>query len=86
MAEIETILLLDADALAAGERYSTEHGTSISRLVSDFLRRLPAGELNEDELSPNVRRLIGIATGGRPGGDADVAEYHEYLARKYGVE
>ena len=36
-------LLLDPDAVARGERYSRCHVTSLSRLVSDFLRSLRLG-------------------------------------------
>ena len=80
MSDIETTLLLDAEAVAAGERYSAERGTTLSHLVSDFLRHLPS---DRPEISdPVVRRLHGIAAGGSAGID----EYHEYLARKYGVD
>ncbi len=72
-------LLLDPDAVARGERYSRRHGTSLSRLVGDFLRSLPLGA-DESTLTPAVRRLWGIARGG----DADREAYRQHLARKYG--
>ena len=71
-------LLLDPEAVARGERYSRRHGTSLSRLVSDFLRTLP-DDVSEQPVSPIVRRLSGIAAGGK----TDVEAYKEHLYRKY---
>lgn len=34
-------LLLDGDALVYGEAYASYHGTTLSRLVEDFLTTLP---------------------------------------------
>lgn len=78
MPKVAKNLLLDEDAVAAGERYSATHGTTLSRLVSDFLRRLPdeAPEIT----TPAVRRLYGLAAGSTLG----EADYRDYLARKYG--
>lgn len=72
-------LLLDADAIARGERYSRRHATNLSRLVGDFLRSLPLGG-KERPLSPIVERLSGIAAGGKTGR----AAYRGHLYRKYG--
>ena len=72
-------LLLDPDAVARGERYSRRHGTSLSRLVGDFLRSLPLGA-DEATLTPAVRRLWGIATAG----GTDKQQYRNHLVRKYG--
>ena len=71
-------LLLDPEAVARGERYSRRHGTSLSRLVSDFLRTLP-DDVSEQPVSPIVRRLSGIAAGGK----THVEAYKEHLYRKY---
>lgn len=83
MSDIETTLLLDAEAVAAGERYSAERGTTLSHLVSDFLRHLPS-DAPDPPLpkisNPEIRRLYGIAAGGQ----VDEADYKEYLWRKYG--
>lgn len=72
-------LTLDDDAMSRGERYSREHGTSISRLVGDFLRTLPI-EPARGALSPAVRRLLGVAAGR----SVDEAAYRTHLVRKYG--
>ncbi|MGQ0714936.1 MAG: DUF6364 family protein [Gemmatimonadaceae bacterium] len=74
-----TNLSLDVDALERGEIYSRLHGTSVSRLVNDYLRSLPADERLEP-LSPVVRRLRGIAAGA----EAASEEYRRHLRRKYG--
>jgi hypothetical protein len=73
-------LLLDADAVARGERYSQRHGTNLSRLVGDFLRALPLAA-NEESLTPAVRRLWGVARGS----DAEREKYRAHLVRKYGA-
>jgi len=72
-------LSLAPDAIQRGELYSQIHGTSLSRLVSDFLRRLPLGD-QALGLSPAVLRLRGVASSASP----DDTAYHEHLSRKYG--
>ena len=72
-------LLLDPDAVAHGERYSRRHGTSLSRLVGDFLRSLPLSA-ERSTLTPAVRRLWGIAGGAERGREA----YRRHLSKKYG--
>lgn len=72
-------LLLDPEAIARGERYSRLHRTNLSRLVSDFLRSLPLAA-EKSSLTPTVRRLWGVASGGDNGSDA----HRQHLTRKYG--
>jgi len=72
-------LTLDDEAMARGEQYSRQHGTSVSRLVGDFLRALPL-EPERRPLTPAVRRLLGVAAGGDPDRDA----YRAHLNEKYG--
>jgi hypothetical protein len=71
-------LSLDPAAVARGERYSRLHGTSLSRLVGDFLRSLPL-DPPDRPLTPVVRRLFGLAAGGKTHRDA----YRRHLQRKY---
>lgn len=73
-------LLLDEDALEHAESFSRRNGTTLSRLVSDFLRSLPGEDVGLD-FSPVMRRLYGIAEGGT----ADRDTYREYLIAKYGT-
>lgn len=74
-------LSVERAAIERGKRYSQMHSTSISKLVSDFLSSLPVDEESEGQtLSPTVKRLLGVATGG-PGRE----DYHRYLLEKYGA-
>jgi hypothetical protein len=55
-------LLIDRAAIERARRYSRLHRTSISRLVSEFLSRLPVEEESGHAvLTPIVRRVLGIA-------------------------
>ena len=66
------------DLLDDAKRYARENNTTLTRLVSEYLRRLG----NRDILladAPIVRRLTGILPL-----EASVEEYHEYLEGKYG--
>jgi hypothetical protein len=74
-------LLLDEDAVVRGESYSRRHQTTLSRLVSDFLARLPHGE-RELELTPAVRRLLGVAANRATSVGRE--DYREHLNKKYG--
>ncbi|HEX8209393.1 MAG TPA: DUF6364 family protein [Longimicrobium sp.] len=78
MSRVTKNLSLDPAAVERGERYSERHSTSLSKVVSDFLLRLPLDEA-PSELSPIVRRLRGIAKG-----DVDEDDYHRHLLEKYG--
>ena len=69
-------LTVEEDVIEKARRYSTEHGTSISRLVTEFLARLPTGE---SRYTPTVERLIGVLPP-----DVDAAEYYEHLRDKHG--
>lgn len=72
-------LFLDPAAVARGERYSRLHGTNLSHLVDDFLFALPTGD-DDEPVSPVVKRLRGVARGGKTGRSAQ----REHLHRKYG--
>ena len=86
MAKTTKNLSLDAVAVGRGERYSELHHTNLSRLVSDFLARLPVDEAPR-QLSPIVSRLLGVAASPQLAGkkeDEAIDEYQEYLWTKYG--
>ncbi len=69
---------LDPEIVRRAERYSKLHGTSVSRLVSNFLSALPLADDGLPPLSPAVRRLLGVAAGSK-----GVEDYHRYLIGKY---
>lgn len=71
-------LTLDAAAVSRGELHAERHSTSLSRVVNDLLMLLPSGE-EESQLTPTVRRLLGIARG-----DADREDHRAYLVDRYG--
>ena len=74
-------ITVDAAVVERARRYTRQHNTSISGLVGEFLAQLPESEPAEPEdLSPTVRRLLGIAAGG-----PDRDDYRRYLLEKYGT-
>jgi hypothetical protein len=64
--------------LEGAKRYASEHDTTLTRLVSEFLRRL---SIQDDFLAdaPVVRRLSGILSP-----DATVEDYRKCLEEKCG--
>jgi hypothetical protein len=66
------------DLLEGAKRYASEHDTTLTRLISEFLRQL---SIQDDPLAdaPVVRRLSGILSP-----DATVEDYRKYLEEKYG--
>lgn len=65
--------------LESAKVYAGEHGTSLSRLVAEYLSQL---EVEHDLLAdaPTVKRLTGIISD-----DVTKADYHRHLEEKYGV-
>lgn len=88
MSKVAKNLFLDPAVIARGTAYGAQHGTTLSRLVSDFLLRLPLDE-PVLPLSPAVQRLIGAALPRETqAGDLSGVgpqDYHDYLAAKYGA-
>lgn len=68
------------DLLEAAKRYANEHNTTLTRLVSEYLRRLST---QDDPLvdAPIVRRLSGILSP-----DASIEDYRKYLEEKHGAQ
>ena len=74
-------ITVDAAVVERARRYTRRHNTSISGLVGEFLAHLPESDVpGDDNLSPTVRRLLGIAAGG-----PDREEYRRHLLEKYGT-
>jgi hypothetical protein len=72
-------ITLDHETAERARRYTKRHDTSISRLVGEFLSQLPDDKEKDSELTPTVKRLLGIAEGG-----PDREEYRRHLLDKYG--
>ena len=84
MAKTAKNLYLDPEIIEHGERYGRLHGTSLSRLVSDFLRSLPLRQPRQ-EWSPTVQRLVGAGVPrGRTTPSIDEGDYRDHLVNKYG--
>ena len=66
------------DLLKGAKRYAHEHNTTLTRLVSEFLRQLSAQDNFLPE-APVIRRLSGTLSL-----TASVEDYHQYLEEKYG--
>ena len=78
MEKTKLTIRLPSDLLEGAKRYAREHNTTLTRLVSAYLRQLSTdGDLLAD--APIVRRLSGVLPP-----DASVQEYHAYLERKHG--
>jgi NAD(P)H-dependent FMN reductase len=72
-------LSVERNAVERAQRYAELHGTTVSALVDSFLAHLPSAKADTAQLTPTVRRLLGIAAA------ADgVADYREHLDEKYG--
>jgi hypothetical protein len=72
-------ITVDPEVVDRARRYTERHNTSISRLVTEFLSQLPSDDDFGNELTPTVKRLLGIAKGG-----PDREEYRRHLIEKYG--
>lgn len=74
-------ITVDEAVVERARRYTRRHNTSISGLVGEFLSHLPESDgPGEENLSPTVRRLLGIASGG-----PDREDYRRHLLEKYGT-
>ena len=73
-------LSLDTSSIERARAYCEMRGTSISRLVDDFLAALPMEALDRSTLSPTVRRLLGIAATQE---NVSLDDYGAHLEEKY---
>jgi hypothetical protein len=78
MERTKLTIRVDRDLLERAKRYANEHNTTLTRLVSEYLRQL---NVQDDPLAdaPIVRRLSGTLSQ-----KASVDDYREYLEEKYG--
>ncbi len=66
---------MDDRVIARAKRYAEEHGTSVSRMVEDYLNTLSRTDAQQDD-PPILRSLRGIIT------DVDLKDYRTYLEIK----
>jgi len=69
-------LSVEQAVIERARRYSAAQKTSISRLVQQFLARLPGAPGRR--YSATVQRLLGVLPA-----KADVTEYHRHLRHKH---
>jgi hypothetical protein len=72
-------LSIDAETVKKAKRYVAAHGTSLSRLLTQYLASLPDGTLQK-ALPPRVSRLAGILPP-----QTDIEEYKAHLHSKHGL-
>ena len=71
-------LSIDADTVKKAKRYVAAHGTSLSRLLTQYLASLPDDA--RQALPPRVSRLAGILPP-----QTDIEEYKAHLHSKHGL-
>jgi hypothetical protein len=72
-------LSIDGAVVERAKAYAARQGTSVSRLVEDYLALLGDTASAGEDLPPITRRLKGILKGARVGRD----DYRRYLERRY---
>lgn len=72
-------LSVDESVVARAKRFAAKRGTSISRLVEEFLALLAGTNPNTEDLPPILARL----RAGLKDASADPADYKKHLERKY---
>ena len=79
MEQTKLTIRLSRDLHKGAKRYASKHNTTLTRLVSEYLRQLGT---QDDPLAeaPIVRRLSGILSP-----DASIEDYRRYLEEKHGA-
>lgn len=78
MNQTKLTIRLPQDLLEGAKRYARENNTSLTRLVSSYLRQI-ADQNDPLANAPIVQRLAGTLSQ-----DISREDYHEYLEGKYG--
>jgi len=71
-------LSIDAETVKKAKRYVAAHGTSLSRLLTQYLASLP--DDTRQPFPPRVSRLAGVLPP-----QTDVDEYRAHLHSKHGL-
>jgi hypothetical protein len=79
MSTLRLNITVDPAVIERARRYTQQHNTTISRLVTGFLAQPPVEDDSEGPLTPTVQRLLGVAEGER-----DREDYRRHLVEKYG--
>lgn len=73
-------LSVDGAVVKRAKRYATQRGTSVSRLVEQYLELVSRPAPREDEV---VTPLLKQLREDFKGVTLDISDYHKYLERKY---
>ena len=78
MQETKLTVRLPRELLENAKRYARKQNTTVTNLISEYLRRMPASlDILED--APIVRRLSGTLSK-----NVSVADYKKHIETKYG--
>ena len=78
MQETKLTVRLPRELLENAKRYARKQNTTVTNLISEYLRRMPASlDILED--APIVRRLSGTLSK-----NVSIADYRKHLEAKYG--
>jgi len=71
-------LSIDAETVKKAKRYAAAYGTSLSRLLTQYLAKLP----DDDQLplTPKVKRISGVLSP-----QTDIDEYRFHLHGQFGL-
>jgi len=72
-------LSVDGKVVARAKRYAARQGTSVSRLVEEYLGLLGGPAARIEDLPPVTRRLAGVLKGARHGRE----DHKRHLERRY---
>lgn len=74
-------LTIDEDLIRRAKRHSQKRGKTLSQTVEDYFALMdePIEEIDEADLPPKVRSLVGILAGS----GLDERDYYDYLERKH---
>jgi hypothetical protein len=75
---VKLTVRVDRESLESAKQYAAANNTSLSGLISEFLRALRS-EPDQTAKPPILRKLTGILPP-----DTTPKEYHDHLDRKYG--
>ena len=70
---------VDRELVEIGKRFARQHGTSLSRLVENYLRSLSFTHEDEGYNTPVLQRLTGILPP-----DVSLEDHHHNIEEKYG--